>query len=62
MWSVGQRSETGYVRSENQDRMSWIRAPACDVFVVSDGMGGHAGGALAAQLTVRDAAGSGCPA
>jgi serine/threonine protein phosphatase PrpC len=53
MWSVGQRSETGYVRSENQDRMSWIRAPACDVFVVSDGMGGHAGGALAAQLTVQ---------
>jgi serine/threonine protein phosphatase PrpC len=53
MWSVGQRSETGYVRSENQDRMSWIRASAADVFVVSDGMGGHAGGAAAATLTVE---------
>jgi len=52
-WSVGQRSETGYVRSENQDRMSWIRAPAADVFVVSDGMGGHAGGATAASITVQ---------
>ncbi|WP_143325817.1 PP2C family protein-serine/threonine phosphatase [Paraburkholderia ribeironis] len=52
-WSVGQRSETGYVRSENQDRMSWIRTSAADVFVVSDGMGGHAGGATAATLTVQ---------
>lgn len=52
-WSVGQRSETGFVRAENQDRMSWIRARAADIFVVSDGMGGHAGGALAAQLTVE---------
>ncbi|WP_368622147.1 PP2C family serine/threonine-protein phosphatase [Paraburkholderia sp. BR13444] len=53
LWSVGQRSETGYVRSENQDRMSWIRASAADIFVVSDGMGGHAGGATAASLTVQ---------
>ncbi|EDZ97363.1 protein serine/threonine phosphatase [Burkholderia sp. H160] len=53
LWSVGQRSETGYVRSENQDRMSWIRARVADIFVVSDGMGGHAGGATAASLTVQ---------
>lgn len=53
LWSVGQRSETGYVRSENQDRMSWIRANAADVFVVADGMGGHAGGATAASYTVQ---------
>ncbi|WP_148654457.1 PP2C family protein-serine/threonine phosphatase [Paraburkholderia caribensis] len=52
-WSVGQRSETGYVRSENQDRMSWVRTRVADVFVVSDGMGGHAGGAAAATLTVQ---------
>src|SRR5690348_15883598 len=51
-WSVGQRSETGYVRNENQDRMSWIRARSADIFVISDGMGGRAGGAIAAQLTV----------
>ena len=51
--SVGQRSETGYVRSENQDRMSWVRTPVADVFVVLDGMGGHAGGGVAAELAVQ---------
>jgi serine/threonine protein phosphatase PrpC len=51
-WSVGARSETGYIRDENQDRMAWIRAPIGDVFVVSDGAGGHAGGGVAATLTV----------
>nr|WP_255208843.1 protein phosphatase 2C domain-containing protein [Paraburkholderia youngii] len=51
--SVGARSETGYVRSENQDRMCWMRVPLGDVFIVSDGAGGHAGGALAAAITVR---------
>ncbi|WP_175425574.1 PP2C family protein-serine/threonine phosphatase [Trinickia violacea] len=52
-WSVGQRSETGYVRTENQDRMSWVRTPVADVFIVLDGMGGHAGGGIAAELAVQ---------
>lgn len=52
-WSVGARSETGYVREENQDRMSWVRAPFGDVYIVSDGMGGVGDGALAAELTVQ---------
>lgn len=51
--SVGARSETGFVRTENQDRMGWLRAPIGDVFFVSDGAGGYAGGALAASITVR---------
>lgn len=51
--SVGARSETGYVRNENQDRMSCVRALFGDVYIVSDGMGGHRGGALAAELTVE---------
>ncbi|MGF6778279.1 protein phosphatase 2C domain-containing protein [Paraburkholderia sp. GAS334] len=41
------------MRTENQDRMSWVRAPAADVFVVLDGMGGHAGGGIAAELAVE---------
>jgi serine/threonine protein phosphatase PrpC len=52
-WSVGARSETGYVRTENQDRMSRVRAPVGDIYVVSDGMGGHRGGAIAAELTIQ---------
>ena len=52
-WVLGARSETGYVRSSNEDRMGWTRTPYGDVFVVSDGMGGHLGGALAAEITVR---------
>ncbi|WP_206001829.1 PP2C family protein-serine/threonine phosphatase [Paraburkholderia aromaticivorans] len=50
---MGQRSETGYVRTENQDRMSWVRTAQADIFAVLDGMGGHAGGAIAAQLAAR---------
>ncbi len=52
-WILGARSETGYVRTANEDRMGWTRAPFGDVYVISDGMGGYRGGALAAELTIR---------
>lgn len=51
--SVGARSETGYVRDENQDRMSRVKSHFGDVYIVSDGMGGHKGGATAAELTAE---------
>jgi serine/threonine protein phosphatase PrpC len=51
-WALGARSETGYVRTSNEDRMGWTRTPYGNVYVVADGMGGYRGGALAAELTV----------
>ena len=41
-------TDMGSVRSENQDR--WFADPEQGLFVVADGMGGHAAGALAAQI------------
>jgi serine/threonine protein phosphatase PrpC len=52
-WVLGARSETGYVRMANEDRMGFIRTAYGDVYVVSDGMGGYRGGAMAAELTVQ---------
>lgn len=50
---VGASTETGYVRNENQDRMSWTPVPWGQLYVIADGMGGHAGGAKAAELTIQ---------
>jgi protein phosphatase len=43
-------TDTGSVRSENQDR--WLGDAELGLFAVADGLGGHAAGALAAQLAV----------
>lgn len=49
---VGAGTETGYVRKENHDRMSWATVPCGQLYTIADGIGDHVGGALAAELTV----------
>jgi serine/threonine protein phosphatase PrpC len=52
-WEVGAGTETGYVRKENQDRMSWAPVPWGQLYIIADGIGNHAGGAQAAELTIH---------
>ena len=49
---IGAGAHRGLVREENQDRISRIQSPFGDLFVVADGMGGHEGGATAAQMLI----------
>jgi serine/threonine protein phosphatase PrpC len=50
---IGAATHAGYVREENQDYQGVFETPLGRLLVVADGMGGHKGGALAAQLTVQ---------
>ena len=50
--SVGVQCNVGKERTENQDRITRAATPLGDLFVVADGVGGHQGGAEAAQAVV----------
>ncbi len=48
----GALSDIGKVREENEDTF-WVE-PELGLFLVSDGMGGHQGGALASKIVTED--------
>ncbi|HIJ71762.1 MAG TPA: serine/threonine-protein phosphatase [Planctomycetes bacterium] len=50
--SWGAASDKGRVRDENQD--TFLVESELGLFLVSDGMGGHRGGALASQIVAQD--------
>lgn len=50
-WQVAAASDRGCVRQDNQD--NYYISPDSRIFVVADGMGGEAGGALASRLAVE---------
>ena len=45
-------SDVGSVRDNNEDR--WFADPAAGLFLVADGLGGHAAGEVAAQMAVEE--------
>jgi len=51
--SVGALSHQGKVRGDNQDRLGHLSTVYGEIFVVADGMGGHRGGAQAAEMTLE---------
>lgn len=48
-------SDIGKQRSENQDRCDWFETsqPGSYIIIVADGMGGHAGGRIAAEIAIQ---------
>ena len=48
----GAATDTGRVRPRNED--AFVVEPDTGLFLVSDGMGGHRGGELAADMVVQD--------
>ena len=57
-WSSATRTDVGRVRTDNED--STFTSPDSGVFVVADGMGGHAAGEVASAIASRTIGDSAC--
>src|ERR1700683_2122456 len=52
LFRVATRTNVGKKRSRNEDRAARLSSPHGEVLLLADGMGGHRGGARAAEMVV----------
>jgi serine/threonine protein phosphatase PrpC len=55
-FSLGLKTDIGRKRQHNEDALGYFDTPNGHLLVVCDGMGGHAEGALAAQIAIKEIA------